>query len=252
MTNIVDTKLEVAKTGFWVRTATSEEFLEWDMMREIVGYRQNPGGEDLLFLSFRISALNEFTEVHEEMEGYTDVIGAMYDAFPKIDRNWWQEVMRTFGTNRTTLHGMPAARQLSRNEPPGHSAKFLLREPHRSLLKKKRFWKGVFNSLLILSILGSLQVLLSWGLKEMTGSHFLAAGCGLVIFALALGRALPEPKRFFPLLIGFLLAEWIIAPQAIPTTLGKLFNGHLEYLLLLGAVTLMGMGIMLLPQKTYR
>ena len=68
------------------------------------------------------------------------VISAMYDAFPKIDRTWWQEVMRTFGTNRTTLHGMPAARQLSRNEPPGSSAKFLLQGAHTTSLKKKRFW----------------------------------------------------------------------------------------------------------------
>lgn len=250
MTNIVDTKLEATKIGFWVRTATSEEFLEWDMMREIVGYRQNPGGEDLLCLAFRISALNEFTEIHEEMSGYSEVIAAMYEAFPKINRTWWQEVMRTFGTNRTTLHGMPAARQLSRNEPPGSSAKFLLKGAHTNSLKKKRFWLGILNGILILSILASLQVLLSWGLS--TVNDFLAAGLGLLIFALGLGRTLPEPKRFFPFLLGFLLAEWLIAPQSIPTTLGKLFSGHLEYLLLLGAVTLLGMSIMLLPDKRYR
>ena len=73
-----------------------------------------------------------------------------------------------------------------------------------------------------------------------------------MIFALALGKTLPEPKHFFAGMAGFLLAEWLIAPLSIPTTLGKLFGGDFEYILLLGAVTLVGLGTMLLPDKRYR
>lgn len=117
---------------------------DWVHITEIVAYRRDPEGADLLCLGFRGSASREYVEVDEEADGYSQLLPALYDAFPAINSDWWQDIARPLGTNRQTIYGMTMSEE---DEEPAAS-KYL-----KSLrLQKKQGRRNLNITLIMLNL----------------------------------------------------------------------------------------------------
>ena len=62
------THLEFNDNGFVVVIGGGKrQEVEWDLVREIVAYRQDPDGEDIMCLGIRPTAAVEYININEEM-----------------------------------------------------------------------------------------------------------------------------------------------------------------------------------------
>lgn len=99
--------IELTGKGFrLLNNGRTEAEFEWIHITEIVAYRRDPEGVDLLCLGFRASAAKDYVEVDEETDGYSQLLPALYDTFSTINPDWWQDVAGPLGTNRQTIYGM--------------------------------------------------------------------------------------------------------------------------------------------------
>lgn len=99
--------IELTGKGFrLLSNGRTEAEFDWIHITEIVAYRRDPEGVDLLCLGFRASSSKDYVEVDEETDGYSQLLPALYDAFSSINPDWWQDVAGPLGTNRQTIYGM--------------------------------------------------------------------------------------------------------------------------------------------------
>ena len=83
-------------------------------------------------------------------------------------------------------------------------------------------------------------------------SNVVGLGLFPLILVAVVARIWPNPRILLYLLIGFNLAGWILRAvfgSVTPSLLGELLRGNLTYLLLVGLEVLLGLGIMLLPDR---
>lgn len=232
------------------RHGKPDETVRWEHVREIVAWRDDPQGRDLLCLGFRASAGRTYVEIHEEMPGYAELLEEMYEAFPKIQREWWQTITTGIGPNRTTIHGLPLA---TPPEPAGSAhARFLRAVSQGKKARRVLLQRGVaiFVGLALCS--GLQQLLAGWISRwpEHSLDDVLAVSIWPIAMVVLTARLWPKPRPFMVLLAGYHLAEWLWHGWSHhPCLLTKLLEGRLVYLLLLGLEILLGMGVMLLPDK---
>lgn len=239
------TRIQTNDDGFALVGASGRESVEWVHVAEIVAYRRDPTDVDLLCLAFRLGQAGRYVEVNEEMAGYETLLEGMYDAFPEISRNWWKDVATGLGANRVTLYGLPAGEI----ERPSPAERYLEQIQRRKRLTRAD-WRRIAWAAAGLWILAGVQTFLTWLLG---GWNLLVAFALLpVVLVVVAARNVRRPRTFFLLLAGFYLAEALWAAvwgrwgASLP---GRLFGGHFSWLLLLGVEILLGMGVMLLPNR---
>jgi hypothetical protein len=237
--------VEPTAEGFTARLGGQARSVEWVKVREITAQRDiDESGQDILRLRVRISAGSEYVTLDETTVGYEEFLTALYDRFPRIDRSWWQQLASTYGPNRLTLHGLgPAA-----EGQPSAAEQYLQRKGRRR--KPARPPREYIELAVLLLVVAAVQVGLAWALGQV--STLLAILVGPMVFVALTARFLGEPKPFFISLAVFLTFTAVLAAlvsPTIPTLLGKLLTGRLEYLAILGLEILTGLGVMLLPQN---
>ena len=243
--------LDLTETGFTVFTQDQEPVnVEWALVREIVAFRRDPDGLDLVCLGFRVSTFNEYVEINEEMENYGQIIETMYDKCQGISHHWWHEIAGVYGTNRMTIYGLPVSEQ----QKPSAAEQYLMRAKASKIPTGKQL-KKIFLRTLLLGLIAFLQVGVSWLITRWDNSQldeYISMITIPVLLTMLAARIWPAPRVFFSLLLGFYGFEWIIATSLgvqSPTLFGQLFSGNLNWLFLLGAEILIAMFVMLLPDK---
>jgi hypothetical protein len=246
--------IEFRDDGFDLIEGDRRKEVRWEAVREIVAYRLDPQGRDLMCLGFRISASNDFVEAHEELPHYPQLLEAMYEAFPKIDREWWKGIAQSLGSNRTTIHGLPLADQL--HEPTSAAARFLLESAKRNAKARRRKQiRSVLVAAAVLLGIAFAQRLICALLCRWANSgwdDFLAMlllPMTLVVFC---ARVWPKPKILFAVLGGFYFYEAILYGLwgwQDGSLAAMLLQGRLQYVFLIGLEILVGIGVMLLPDK---
>ncbi|MBN1554057.1 MAG: hypothetical protein JXA11_04875 [Phycisphaerae bacterium] len=231
--------------GFTLDAPGESLRVEWVHVAEIAAYRRDPEGKDLLCLAFRLGHAEQYVEVHEEMTGYESLLPHLYEAFPEISPAWWQDVTTGLGPNRVTLYGLPAAD----GEQPSPAERYLQQIHQRKTVTKGQWMRVGWACAGVWAAAGVQTFLVGW----LSGWNKLAAmsvlPLSLVIFV---ARRVGKPGVFFLLLLGFHLAEalWIVVLGRWPGGLiGSLVERRLSYLLLPGVEILLGMGVMLLPNR---
>jgi hypothetical protein len=241
------THLEFNNDGFVVVAGRhNKQEVEWDLVREIIAYRQDPGGEDIMTLGIRPSAGVEYIHINENMPDYKQLLERMYEAIPGIRRDWWQEISASFGPNRMTIYGLPASEQ----QGPSPAERYLQnpgrKNPSRKKIKPETlFW--IAAAIVALAVIQWLLALLLCRWNNVVG-----LGLFPIILIVVLARNYPNSRTFLYLLVGFNLVGWllrVVFGSTTPSLLGELLDGHLTYLLLLGFEVLLGLGIMLLPDR---
>ena len=145
--------IELTGKGFrLLSNGRQEAEFDWIHITEIVAYRRDPEGVDLLCLGFRASSSKDYVEVDEETDGYSQLLPALYDAFSSINPDWWQDVAGPLGTNRQTIYGMTMSDE---DEP---AADKYLKSPLFSILRSTLsnslyIFLFIFISLYLLKIL---------------------------------------------------------------------------------------------------
>ncbi|MCK5114002.1 MAG: hypothetical protein KAR11_04495 [Phycisphaerae bacterium] len=239
--------LEFNDRGFVVVTGRgARQQVEWDLVREIAAYRRDPAGADVMTLGIRPSAAVEYIEIDEDNPDYKQLLESMYEAIPAINRDWWCEISSSYGPNRTTIYGLSTAEQ----QGPSPAERYLQNPGHKNPSRKKIKRETIVWITVAVVVLAIIQWLIAMLLCRWSNA------LGLAFFPLLLiafvARTYPNPRVFLYLLIGFNLAGWglrVVFGLATPSLLGQLFAGHLTYLLLLGIEVLLGLGIMLLPDR---
>jgi hypothetical protein len=239
-------RLEVRPDGFiLIAEGRPPVNVAWDQVRGIAAYRRDPDGRDLLCLEFRISAGCEYVEINEEMQQYQDMLDAMYEAFPKISRDWWQEIAQTYGTNRMTIHGLPLADQMR----PAPAERYL----QAAEMKKQHSRATKLQFIYVLAglvVAAGVQQLLAWLIArahDVQWDDILALTAWPVALVVMACRMWPRPRAFFALLLGFYVIDGIMAAvtgSAAPSLPGLILQGKLGYLSILGGEILLGMGVM--------
>ncbi len=231
--------------GFTLTSVDGSETIQWVHIAEVVAYRRDPVGVDLLCLAFRVGPAGRYIEINEEMPGYEELLENLYEAFPQISRTWWQDVTEGLGSNRVTIYGLPAG-ESDESSP----AERYLQQIHRRKPLTRSDWAkigwagaGVWGA-------AGVQTFLAW--------FFAGWNTLLVMSALPLtltviaARCVQRPRRIYLILLSFYLAEaiWALILGRFPASLvGKLFEGKFSWLLLLGAEILLAICVMLLPSK---
>jgi hypothetical protein len=228
-----------------LRNGQTAARVDWAQVREIIGFRRDPEGADLLCLGFRIDNTPRFVEVDEEAPEYDSLLERMYGAFPNIHREWWQDIARTLGSNQTTIHGLA----LQEAQAPS-AAETYLQKLHHHRQKKRSRWRTAALVIPAIPVLAGIQVFLaSWlgRYSPVTGQALLPI---LLVFVAAFWC--PSPSIFFLLLTGFHLFEYVISRWSGVSgscLVGELLKGRLSHLPLLGAEILIGMMVMLLAKR---
>jgi hypothetical protein len=246
--------IEFLDDGFdLVASGQGREEIRWERVREIVAYRREPGGADRMCLGFRVTASDEYIEVPETARGYAELLPRLYEAFPKIDRDWWKDIAAGLGSNRTTIHGLPLASQLQRDA----NQEFLLAvadgQVCRRRWKRRAFWLAlVAGALLVVSLLQQGLAVVIEHNPSARWDDFLAITAGPLLLTIAVARTWPRPKLFFALLGGFYAAELLLVlifGPIGPSLVGRLLAGKLQYVFVAGLEILAAMGVMLLPES---
>lgn len=235
--------IELTDEGFILRTPEGESVVEWVHVAEIVAYRRDPAGADLLCLAFRLGNTGQYVEINEELSDYQQLLEHLYEAFPEITRHWWQDVTEGMGPNRITLYGLPASQQ-QQSSP----AERYLKQIHQRKRITRAQWYLVGIACVAVLLTAGLQTFVSLLLRRWSPLLAMALFPSLLIVLVA--RRVSRPRTFFLLLIGFYLAEWlwgITLDRPGACLAGQLAGGKLSYLLLLGLEILLGMFAMLLP-----
>lgn len=225
--------------------------VDFDAVREIVAYRSEPAGRDLLCMEFRISAGRDYVKIHEDMPGYGEALEKIYTAFPDISRSWWHEIAEGLGSNRTTLHGLT----VEQDDQPSAAERYLNAVQSRKPIKPGTWKRWLGAGVMLFLVAGGQLMLANLIASPGDGGWDDVLALTLLPFAgvVLMSRLCPDPKTLLRLLGGFYLAElaWllILAPQETPTFVGKILEGKLNYLLLPGVAILLGMIVMLLPDK---
>jgi len=238
--------LEFDERGFSFYIRGEKQFVEWVMVKEIVGYRRPLGESGLLCVGVRFSNFRQYMEVHEEMEDYPAFVNKLYEVFPRIKRNWWKPIVSWYGDNYLTIHGI----SLGNKTPAEH----YLAKPKKKRLagNKMRVW---LSGWVILLVLAAVQSALVWLIARWDGSALddifavTALPCVLVVVSCRLWGKLDV---FFLHLSGFYLAElFLVLVFGIGdgTLAAKLLDCRFSYLLILGLEILLALAILLLPNR---
>ena len=179
-----------------------EAEFDWIHITEIVAYRRDPEGADLLCLGFRASATRGYVEVDEETDGYSKLLPALYDAFSSINPDWWQDVAKPLGTNRQTIYGMSMSEE---NEEPAAN-KYL-----KSLTLQKKCRRHNFRMTLVMLIFGTFTGSIAGVLsvKSSAGGKwgFIIAGCMIqMILSVVMLRRI---KPILLTMVWFALICWL-------------------------------------------
>jgi hypothetical protein len=245
--------IELHEEGFTLLPAGKTAIrVEWDKVREIVAERVDPTGEDMLTLGFRISNTDSYVTVHEHMPDYPALLEAMYEAYPKINREWWKELASDFGHYRQTIHGLPLSDPAGPAHRPGRHARFLRTVRDHATSRRRR--RLALLKALGLLLLGGLQQFVAWLIASPPDGGWdevLAVVALPLLLVVLAARRWPIPKIFFALLATYHVVAWgcQLVLHAGPTLLGQLFTGRGGYLLWLGLEILIGLGVMLLPDQ---
>jgi len=241
-----ETRIELTDEGFALfHQARKIATVRWVHVAEIAAYRNDPGGNDLLHLAFREGNSRQYVELHEELLGYQDLLERMYDAFPEIRREWWMDIARTYGPNRTTIYGLPASEQ-SQATPAERYLKQIRQRKKPTRSQWVRFGWAVAAVLAAAGV----QTLAAWGLARW--SVLLAMTAWPMLLVIVVARRCSRPRVFFLLLTGFHISTWtweLVLDFPGPCLLGQLLRGTFSYLLILGVEILLGMAVMLLPDR---
>jgi hypothetical protein len=241
------TYLEFNDSGFVVVMGRRQrETVEWDLVREITAYRQDPGGEDVMTLAIRASAGAEYININENMPDYQQLLECMYEAIPEIKRDWWCEISSSFGPNRTTIYGLSTSEQ----HGPSPAERYLQNQGRKNPSRKKIKPKAILWIIATVVALAVIQWLVAWVLCRW--SNVVGLGLFPLLLVVLVARTYPNPRTFLYLLIGFNFAGWLLQVclgLTTPSLLGELLDGNLTYLLLLGFEVLLGLGVMLLPDR---
>ena len=246
--------LELNDSGFALYNADNPHedpaIIEWELIREIVAYRRDPDGLDLVCLGFRVTVFNEYIEVNEEMHNYGQIIERMYEKCQGISYHWWHEIAGVYGTNRTTIYGIPASEQ----HKPSAAEQYLMRKRKRIIPTTKQL-KDWSQRAIALAFVALIQVLISWAICNFDSTRadeYIAIIAIPLLLTVAVARIWPIPTVFFCLLGGFYIFEWGINKLLgipAPTLLGEILAGKLGWFLLVGTQILLAMFVMLLPDK---
>ena len=174
---------------------------DWIHVTEIVAYRRDPEGEDLLCLGFRAAASRNYVEVDEETDGYSKLLAAMYEAFPAISRDWWQDIAQPLGTNRETIYGMAMSEE---NEEPAASKylKSLSLQKKQSRLRRRLLLVMLSAAVVFGIILGLLSA-------RSSGGWLVIVGCAIqFIVSTAVLRRI---KSAALTLVLFAVSYWLAA-----------------------------------------
>ncbi len=217
--------------------------IQWQLVREIVAFRLDPDGADLMCLGFRISNNRDYINISEETPQYQELLVHMCNACPGIDRNWWQSVATSYGT--TTIHGISQSQQANTSPAEQYLAQASKRKPMTPKARKR-----IIPVIVAIILAAGVGTLLSWWISGL--SNIAAVAIWPMLLIIAVARFWPRPRLFFLLLGSYHLAElcwYFILGQPGPCLLSKLLDGKFQYLLMLGVEILLGIGVMLLPDK---
>lgn len=88
----------------YLRDNSEESKFEWKDCRKIVTYKDDLVTSDLICLEFELSNQKVFL-VHEEQNGFQQLVEILNTLFPQIEKNWYAEVMQpAFDRNFTILY----------------------------------------------------------------------------------------------------------------------------------------------------
>jgi hypothetical protein len=80
----------------------------WSVVDEIVAWKEDLWGVDLICVGFRLSGRDsdsDWITVHEEMPGYKLLIAELERRFPEHRNDWWSKVVQPpFAECRTTIY----------------------------------------------------------------------------------------------------------------------------------------------------
>lgn len=241
------THLEFDDDGFDVITGRHQrQKVEWDLVREIIAYRHDPGGKDIMCLGIRPSAAVEYININEEMPDYEQLLERMYEAIPGIRRDWWCEISSSFGPNRTTIYGLSVSEQ----QGPSPAERYLQNKSHKNPSHTKIKPAGLFWITVAVVALAAVQWFFAWLLSGW--SNVVGLGLFPLLLVVLVARTWPRPRVFLYLLIAFNVTGFLlrlIFGSQTPSLPGELLKGNLTYLLLVGLEVLLGLGIMLLPDR---
>jgi hypothetical protein len=80
--------------------------LRWDDIGEIVAFKRDLIGVDLICLEFRLKSQRDIVfEANEEVPGYDLLVKELERVFPTMDRGWWEAVAKpAFSKNTTVIY----------------------------------------------------------------------------------------------------------------------------------------------------
>lgn len=112
-------RLHVTEEGFSIEVDGVEKaHVSFGEVREIVAFKRDMFGFDLICFGFRCSEDDSYVEADEEMSGYSELQGALERRFGIKLEHWFMKVaFPAFEANFTTLWGNPyTVRGLDRPE----------------------------------------------------------------------------------------------------------------------------------------
>jgi len=207
------THLEFNDDGFAVVTGRHKrQTVEWDLVREIIAYRHDPGGEDIMTLGIRPSAAVEYIHINEDMPDYKQLLERMYEAIPEIRRDWWCDISASFGPNRTTIYGLSVNDQ----QGPSPAERYLQNKRRKNPSRTKLKPKTILWIVLTVVAIAAAQWFVAWLLCRW--SNVVGLGLFPLVLVMLVSRTWPNPRFFIYLLIAFNVTGYLLRVVFASTT----------------------------------
>ncbi|MBC8355684.1 MAG: hypothetical protein H8E66_27210 [Planctomycetes bacterium] len=97
-------EITVTASRFKLTRGDHEELeVNWDSIVEIIAFKRDMFGYDVICLCFRVSENDDFIEVAEDFPGHSAFIQELTSRFA-LAENWWNDVaFPAFATNASTI-----------------------------------------------------------------------------------------------------------------------------------------------------
>ena len=241
------TKLEFDKNGFTCTIQGHARYVEWVFVREVTGYRKPGEDGGVLCVALRVDTSSDYIEVHEDMDSYSELLEHLYTQFSSIRRNWWHELVSEYGKNRKILYGIAHGQESA-------AEKYLSKRKEVKKLSSRDIKRWVVSGagivLLAAIQLGLVRLIARWESSELDDIIGVSLFPGILVIISC--RYWGLPRVFFAQMTTFYLAELLMVAmfdRQSPSLMGKFLRMELYYLMVLGLMLLMGLGVMLLPSN---
>ena len=233
--------------GFSYLDEGRERFVEWAMVREIVGYRRPIGDEDLVCIGIRTGNSHQYLEIHEEMDDYPVVLEKLYEAFPEIKQGWWKEVASWYGENRMTIYGIG----LGIKTPAEH---YLTQPRKKNTISPRRIKRWIAGGVVLLVMALVQSFLADW--IGGSGDSFSTGALATILLPFTLiiisCRYWGKLSLCVLQMSVFYLLELVIVlltDVGACTLMGQFVGGNLSYMLIPGTGILLALVVLLAPNR---